>query len=93
LKHYPKSVVGWTSAKTLEIGTNSFYLRPSLGSGFVAYVNSGLDSFPRQNVAMKAGKYLLTFNWAPRNRIYYLDPTFQVRANGVCIKSIKVQEN
>ena len=39
---------------------------------------------------MKAGKYLLSFDWAPRNRLYYNNPSFQVRANGVCIKNIKL---
>jgi hypothetical protein len=86
-------VTGWTSSGALQIGQNSLYSRPSLGSGFVAYVNSGLKTFPRQNVAMKAGKYLLSFVWAPRNRLYYSNPAFQVRANGECIKNIKLQEN
>lgn len=42
---------------------------------------------------MKAGKYQLTFDWAPRNRLYYSDPSFQVRANGVCIKNIKLKDD
>jgi hypothetical protein len=90
----PDSVKGWTSSNgALEIGLNSLYHRPSLGSGFVAYVNSGHKSFPRQNLVMKAGKYLLNFDWAPAKRLYGRNPRFQVIANGVCIKNIQLQEN
>jgi hypothetical protein len=88
LRRRPDSVAGWSSSRAIVIGRNSYFKRPSLGSGWVVLVSSTYKSYPRQRVPMAAGKYVLSFDWAPRNRLYYRNPSFQVRANGVTIKNI-----